>query len=283
LIKVTGLIGKVRGCLITASLSLAALTGVQVAMADDDLSPGGSRIHRYDAGPADFTPPHEAAKHIDEISKYLSEFLGESTMVWHEIISDKVHLDIIVFPPQPNRDWWTLVTSGMSDLPMKAPEAAPDGGDMQFAEIVISLPRDWFTADDSGMISDDQLQDAQKFWPIRLIKFLGRLPHDYDTWLWAGHSVPNYDPAEPYADNTAMSGVVLLPPITWAEDKWAMRRKDGNLVIFLAAVPVYEDEMDYKLDYGIEALAEKFDAAGVTETLDIARPSAVSGLPIFRN
>jgi hypothetical protein len=78
-----------------------------------------------------------------------------------------------------------------------------------------------------------------------------------------------------------MSGAVLLPPLTWDEDKWTMLRKDGNLVTFLAAVPVYENEMGYKLDNGIEALAEEFEKAGVTEIADIARPSAVRSRGFF--
>jgi hypothetical protein len=167
---------------------LLALAGKQVAMADDDTSPGGSQIVRHDSGPADFSSPHDAAKHFDELSAHLSGFLGASSMVWHEIISDKIHLDVIVFPPRADRECWTLVTSGMSDLPMKVPEDAPDAEQMRFAEIVISLPKDWFTADEHGMIGDDQLQDERKYWPVGLIKFLARLPHQYDTWLWLSHS-----------------------------------------------------------------------------------------------
>ena len=74
-------------------------------------------------------------------------------MVFHEIVSSDVHLDLYVVPPQPGeasvmfphgRDFYTIVTSGMSTQAMKAP--ASGGGDIQgqrYAELMICLPSDW--------------------------------------------------------------------------------------------------------------------------------------------
>ena len=52
--------------------------------------------------------------------------LGPIDKVWHEILSDTVHLDVHHLPPSPGRNYHTLVTTGMSDLPMNAPPQAPD-------------------------------------------------------------------------------------------------------------------------------------------------------------
>lgn len=60
--------------------------------------------------------------------------------VFHEIISDKVHIDIHVVAPSKKFPWYTLVTSGMSDVPMRAPEQYPD---LAFAELFLCLPPDW--------------------------------------------------------------------------------------------------------------------------------------------
>lgn len=251
---------------------------------DEDISAGGSHIKRY-GPPEAFSWPSSAGEHFDELHNHLAAFLGTGSMVWHEIISDKVHLDVIAFAPTAERQCWTLVTSGMSDKPMPVPDL-DEYQEMRFAEIAISLPADWFSTDEAGLVAHEQLEDEEKYWPIRLIKFLARLPHDYDAWLWRGHTVPNYDPPEPYTDNTTMNGAILLAPITWDEGEWSMRRKDGNKVSFLAAVPIYSDEMDFKLAHGEEALVEKLDKAGVTEILDITRASAVSKrryFGLFRN
>jgi hypothetical protein len=48
--------------------------------------------------------------------------LGEIHDVYHELISDLVHIDIHHVAPDDERPFHTLVTSGMSDLPMTVPE-----------------------------------------------------------------------------------------------------------------------------------------------------------------
>ena len=31
----------------------------------------------------------------------------------------------------------------------------------------------------------------ERFWPIQMLKFLARFPHEYKTWLGWGHTIPN--------------------------------------------------------------------------------------------
>ena len=38
---------------------------------------------------------------------------------------------------------------------------------------------------------------------------LARLPHEFQTLLWQGHTVPNGDPALPYARNTKLCGALV--------------------------------------------------------------------------
>ena len=40
-------------------------------------------------------------------------------------------------------------------------------------------------------------------------------------------------------------------------------------------IPIYEDEMNYKLDKGLSALLEQFDQADVNELINPTRPSAL--------
>lgn len=42
---------------------------------------------------------------------------GVLAFVWHELVSDLVHLDVHVAEPTPARPYYTVVTSGMSDRP----------------------------------------------------------------------------------------------------------------------------------------------------------------------
>jgi hypothetical protein len=57
--------------------------------------------------------------------------------LFHELLSDLVHVDIHIVEPTAARNYYTLVTSGMSDRPMAAPEECRE---CRYAELVISLP-----------------------------------------------------------------------------------------------------------------------------------------------
>ena len=54
-----------------------------------------------------------------------------------------------------------------------------------------------------------------------------------------------------------------------------MKLKNGRDLTFLSVVFLYDDERDVKLQQGTDVLTDAFDRAGVTELLDISRPSAV--------
>lgn len=74
---------------------------------------------------------------MEKIQQHVERFIGKVDMVYHEIISDFVHLDIFLVNPTPERNFFTLVTSGMSQRPMKAP---PGAEKFQYAELMICLP-----------------------------------------------------------------------------------------------------------------------------------------------
>lgn len=241
---------------------------------EEERSHGGSVIHRYSERPHGITAPTESAGHLDEVKQFLEEEIGPLAGVFHEIVSDKIHLDVLVFAPTAERDYWTFVTSGMSDLPMPVPEALGDDREMfSRAELSISLPSDWFEASDNGLPDRDQMRDERRYWPIRLLKWLARLPHEFDAWVWDGHSFPNYDPPTPYHETTEMDGAVLYLGFGTLAPNPVLELEDGGIIAFLTVVPVYGDEMRYKLNVGSDALLEKFDKHGVTDVLDPNRTS----------
>jgi Suppressor of fused protein (SUFU) len=103
--------------------------------------------------------------------------------------------------------------------------------------------------------------------------------HEYDTWLGMGHTVPNGDPAEPFAPGTGLSGILLLPSISLAAESHHASRADGEAIDFLTLYPVHTDEMELKLSEGTDALLDLFEAAQVSDIVDPARPSAVGRRP----
>ncbi len=231
----------------------------------EETSRSGAPIWRH----AERTKPFELAigdeKSMKKLEAHLTEHLGEAKGVFHEILSDLVHVDIHVFEANEDRDHHTLVTTGMSDRPMKTPEGAEE---YRFAELLIHLPADW-------RLEQKDFADEANYWPIRWLKLLARLPHEYDTWLADGHTIPNGDPPEPFAKNTRLCGVMLIQPMLVSEE-FAVADLGHKKVHFYQVFPLYAEEMQLKLDEGAEALIERLAKADVTLLADPSRPNVAA-------
>jgi hypothetical protein len=229
---------------------------------DEERSPGGSEIKRYEARDPEPEPAHGDPDLIEGLTQHVERHLGSEPRVFHELVSDIVHVDVLHAPPTSEFPFNTLMTCGMSERPMAAPEDFPQG---RYAEVMLRLPPDW-------PLEDEAFADESVYWPIRLLKTLARLPHEYDTWLGYGHTIPNSDPPEPYAANTELCGAILLTPVL-GPDGFDRAEAAGREVSVLAVIPTHADEMDLKLKKGADELAGLFDEAELSELLDPARPS----------
>lgn len=205
---------------------------------------------------------------IDAVDRHVERFVGPVQTVFHEIISDLVHVDVHVVPAAPDRPFHALVTSGMSDRPMHVPEELR-GRVPEFAELMILLPPSW-------PIDQASWADERHYWPVRQLKILARLPHEYETWLGMWHSVPNGDPATPFADDTEFCAILLAPPIRFPDEFRTIQADDGREIALLALVPLLADEIDVKVRRGVDALLDGFESHDVTELFDPGRGSSLS-------
>src|SRR5262245_14366540 len=227
------------------------------------VSLSGGPVTHYREGPRSFLPP-PAELGTEAIVRHIERHLGAVESVFHELVSDAVHLDVHWIQATAPRPFHLLVTSGMSDRPMKVPAelAAP-----RHIELVATLPERW-------AIGDEAFRDEKWHWPIRELKTLARFPHKYDTWLGEGHTVTNDDPPQPLGPGTRLCGAILLRPQHVPEAFHELRLGDGRTIRFLAVVPVHDEEMALKTRSGTEALLERFRKAGVTDVIEPTRPSA---------
>ena len=226
------------------------------------VSLSGDPVKHYREGPRSFLPP-PAELGTEAIVRHIERHLGPVESVFHELVSDAVHLDVHWVRPTAARPFHLLVTSGMSDRPMKVPAelAAP-----RHIELVATLPEHW-------VIGSDAFRNEDWYWPVRELKTLARFPHKYDTWLGEGHTVANDDPPQPLAPETRLCGAILLRAQHVPEAFHELRLGDGRTIRFLAVVPVHDEEMALKTRSGTEALLERFRKAGVTDVIEPARPS----------
>lgn len=207
---------------------------------------------------------------IEEISNHIEKHIGEIDMVFHELVSEQVHIDIHWVKPTLERPFHTLITSGMSDKPMQTPEGVEGGN---YAELSICLPKDW-------KISEEDFKDENNYWPVRWLKYLARFPHEHQTWLGYGHTIPNGDPAEPLAENTALNSMLLLPTVIFRKDFQTLVLKDKT-INFYTLVPLYTEEVNLKMKKGVEALFRGFDKFGVNDIVNMNRPNTVRKKKVF--
>lgn len=203
---------------------------------------------------------------IEAVSAHIEQHFGPIETVWHELISEGIHVDIYVVKPTAERPFYTLITSGMSELPMTVP---PGAEELAYAELVLCLPADW-------PLTQEAFEDEANYWPIRWMKILARFPHDYETFFTVSHTIPGGNPPEEFDASTPMGCWMFVPPFMFEPESWEMKY-DGHDINFLYMLPLHLDEMEYKLKVGYdEAVNRIMDAFEALELMDMQRPSLLN-------
>jgi hypothetical protein len=259
-------------------------------MAEDsssiERSESGQPIYRYGQPKHDFEPAVGQSATIEGVEEHIRQHIGEPSLVWHEFVSSLVHIDVHVVKPTPERNYITLVTTGMSDKAMKTPKNAVG---FEYAELVMTLPPDYPLPTEGtvgppvdsakknvvktlfgGKKTTTDQPDPEWYWPIRMIKYLARFPHEYDAWLWEGHTIPNGDPPAPVTKGTLLCGVLLSPPFQFADEINPLVIENRN-IYFWNVMPLYAEEMTFKLKYGVDALYDRFSEHRISPILSIHR------------
>jgi hypothetical protein len=206
----------------------------------------------------------EASKNIDEITDHIERYFGDGT-VFHEIVSDYVHIDVHIVKPTDEKPYYTLITSGMSDRPMKIPEG---GAGFEYAEIMMALPPDW-------KIEEDDLNDERNWWPFRQLKQTARFPHVHETWLWYAHTIANENPPEPFADGVDFCGGILSCPMLCPEEAHTLEIDDNKTIQFLTFIPLYLRELQYAWEQGSDKLFERLDEWDLDELVQVGREAVI--------
>ena len=196
-----------------------------------------------------------------EIESYVEEHIGPVSWVYHEIVSDKVHIDIYVVDPSEKRNSYTLITSGMSDQPMPAPSGKEN---YRYSELTLSLPASW-------PISRDELPDDANLWPVKWLKTIARLPHNQNAWVSLGHTVPNGNPPVPFSSATELCCWILSVPLLFGREFGCLKVDEEETVNFFSLVPIYTEEMEFKLRKGARPLIELLVRNGVKDMVNLNR------------
>ncbi len=200
---------------------------------------------------------------METVEEHIQQYFGKFENVFHELVSPDIHVDICIVPPSEERDYYTLVTMGMGAHRMNVPEELAEYK-LERAELAIALPANW-------KLDQESMKDEQWYWPIRLLKSLARLPINCDSWLGHGHTVENRDP---FADNTKLCTATLIAPQGTEDGSDVCILPNEEEVNFYQVIPLYADELDYKLAYGVDALFEKM--VGISFVVNPTRQDAIT-------
>lgn len=205
---------------------------------------GGSTVYRYegeefskskigftDESTFDFSKEREAL---------YDRYFGKCDQVYHEVIPLIPHIDVYTYTPgHSGRDFYTLVTGGMSDLRMNVP---PQAKGMERAELIFYCS-----------------EPKQEY--INLLRVLAHFPHDHKTWLGQGHTMPNGQPPAPIFGSRVLDTFFFMPTIVKPDSNVQNDLKlKGDPVSFLWLVPLSTAECDLKLKNGTGPLYDLFEA-----------------------
>ena len=226
---------------------------------DDDDDPDGEASEDEEAG----VPEVYTEEEMEAIEGHIQQYFGDFEHVFHELASPDIHVDICVVQPSAERDYYTLVTMGMGAHRMNVPEELVEYK-LERAELAIALPADW-------KLDQESMKDEKWYWPIRLLKSLARLPIASDTWLGFGHTMDN---EEDFAKDTKLCAAILTGPQDTEDGSEVCILPSGEEVNFYQVIPLYRDELEYKLAHDADALLGKMN--GISFVVEPDRQDAIT-------
>lgn len=183
---------------------------------------------------------------------YIKTFGPITRNVHHSTDLKPVHIDIYEFEPTEGRPYWTLITSGMSNM-RQLPKEQCDESVSSRTEILMYA-------------------HSPEPWMINVLKGLAEMPFLHKTFLYYGHTVPNGKPMT--ANPSLLTSFFFSPALDEDEDFWDFEI-NGDRVDFLCMIPITEAEREYAKIHGSRTLASLMKEREFSPVVDESRQSLV--------
>ena len=208
--------------------------------------------------------PPEADDVLGHAIQHINAYFGRYTQLIHDDSGLDHPLSIAVIPPRVEHDYYTLVTIGLSLFPMNVPEELADSK-LNRAELLINLPKDW-------KLSEQDRLDNRWNWPIRMLLATAHFPiRDSQVWLGSRDTLGEED-ATPFDEGTKLNGSILLWPGVFSDASFSCVLPDEDEVNFYQVIPLYPEELHYKLEYGSDAFLDLCP----DESLEVINPQRLN-------
>lgn len=197
----------------------------------------------------------EGSQHVDlalKITQHVTKTMGPLySHISFNMLDSGEPLTVLIVGPNKERNYYTLVTAGMSDHAMTTPTGAPSSS--LRSELVMSLPSTWHPPKSEDDIAKMAINDK---WPFALLLLLAEYPLKNHTWLGHGHTLPNKDFYYPKFDKLIIKGL----------------EKDGG-INYLGIYPITDAEYLFKKEHSADELFTLFTKNKVTLVFNPDRKS----------
>lgn len=155
-----------------------------------------------------------------------------------------------------------ISTCGLSDYNMPVSEKWKG---REHTELFFCLPTYWDFEDTSNPLFN---------WVYDWIFKLEHFVRERQTWFGPGHTLPCGNPALSLSSKMKQDHFFLIDPI-FLNQALEPLKTEGKTIYFLAIVPIFSDELDYKMGKGTHKLIRKLLARKSDERLDDYRVSVL--------
>lgn len=197
---------------------------------------------------------------IQIIDDHLGNFFEEEeVIVFHEIETkeNSNHIDVYWINSNKFPDFTILLTCGISRYEMNIPEFSNANSRI---ELMIILPKDW-------NLKGVNWKDEEMSWPILHLKAAAKIPYEQNIWIESGHTIA-YTGSEEHFPGTKFISSIVLPSISLDEEFTFIKENETQ---FLTLVPIYEEELSFKLRKGSQKLIERLEKYNINDQFDIDR------------
>jgi hypothetical protein len=145
-----------------------------------------------------------------------------------------------------------LITLGLSEYDQPVPEKYHA---LKNIELYFCLPSYW------------DIDNSNQTWIFDWIQKLAKHIVSKNTWFGHGHTIPNGNPATSISQTMKQNYFMLSGPI-FLKNELKPISIEKKEIQFLSIIPIFEDELDYKLGKGTYKLIKKMNDKGISELLD---------------
>lgn len=166
--------------------------------------------------------------------RFIAKKIGKAEEVFHEIVSQDIHIDILVIQPSKKEPYYKLVTMGAGALKQNLPKDY-NSDFSGYAEYCICLPANW-------NVHSDKYKD---YWPIQMLKKIARIPIEEKSWLSKGHTVSWDKNGASFDESTELNSLYILNKSNGRGKPLSVKLSSDKTITILQLYPLYQEELDY--------------------------------------